>query len=322
MIRPLVALVVLSASTAVAQIRVSGRIVDETGMTPVQGASVRVTGSDTTMTTGPSGTFSFGGLIPGRMVLTVSAVGRRFVSMPLELLADTVVTIVMRPQVIALDPMVVRPGTIRIKGTTIDSLTGEYIWFAQAGIYPAETFVEASNGDFKFDKVAPGPVTIVVEAAEYLPAVIHLNARRDTSIRVKMLIDSIALRMIAHQVVRLANRADASPYVVQGYNRQQLERERTPAVGEFVYRKLFMTADERRRFAEMSADEACIFYDDRRIPPGMLNGILPDLVERVEVYRNGGMIRVYSKRYVRSLAAKELLPQATFIPTGLRPLCM
>lgn len=301
-------------------VRLSGRVVDEAGMAPVRGATVRVTGSDTTMTTGPSGTFSFAGLLPGRMVLTVSAVGRQFKSIPLEIYADTVVDAVMRPMVVTLDPMVVRPGGIRIKGTAVDSATGEYLWFALAGLYPAEVFYEASNGDFRFDKVAPGPVTIVVEAAEHLPAVIHFNARRDTTLRVKLAIDSVAIRMIGHQVLRLTERAASSPYVVLDYGRKDMERQRTATVGEFIDRQLFRPPGRKTRGGQ-SADDACVFLDDRKIAPGMLDGILSDLVERVELYRKGEMIRVYSRKYVRSLIAKDNLPKATFIPTGLRPAC-
>jgi hypothetical protein len=315
------ALAVLAASTAFAQVRVSGRVVDETGTAPVAGASVRVTGSDTTMTTGPSGTFAFGGLIPGKMVLTVSAVGRRFVSMPLELEADTVITVVMRPHVVALDPLVIRPGALNIKGTIVDSVTGDYLWFAQAGIYPGERWVNARNADFKFDKVAPGPVTIVVEAAEYLPAVISFDARRDTAFRVKLVIDTVARRMIARQINRLDERAEAQPYDIRAFTREDFDRERAESIGRFIGRQLFRPQFTQREQMAQSASDACVFYDDRRIPPQMLQGILPELVERVEFYRRGAMIRVYSKRYVRSLIVKEVLPKLTYIPTGFGPMC-
>jgi hypothetical protein len=319
-----VVLILVLAIPAIARaqvLRVSGRVVDETGTTPIRGVVVRLTGSDTTMTTGESGTFSFSGVIPGRLVLTASAPDRQFYSTPLELTSDTVLTIVMRrPRVVTLDTVRVRPGDLRIKGSARDSASGDYIWFAQAALYPEGRFVGASDGEFSFDKVNRGPVTIVVEAPEHLPRVVQLDLTRDTTIRVLMAVDSLALRMIAAQVTRLTTRSEASPFTTRGYNREDMAREHTGSIGEFIDRMMFKPPDPRRRAAQ-SADDACVFVDDRRVAPGVIDGILPELIERVEVYARGGMIRVYTKRYVMSLVGQENLPKPMYMPTGFRPTC-
>ncbi|HET9424428.1 MAG TPA: carboxypeptidase regulatory-like domain-containing protein [Gemmatimonadaceae bacterium] len=301
-------------------IRVSGQVVDETSRNPIQWVTVRLSGSDSTQTTGPSGTFSFAGVLPGRVTLTAAAYDREFVSASMTLISDTVLTIVMKPRVVTLDPMIVRPGFVRISGTVFAS-NGDPMLFAYVGLHPDGRYVDASNaGSFKFDKVATGPVTIVVEAIEHLPLQVTFTARRDTTLRLKLEADSVALRMIANQVVRLADRAEAEPYTIRTWNRELIERERRATIGETVDRMMVRPYDPGRR-AQQSADDACVFLDDRRIAPGMLDGLYPELMERIEVYRNGAMIRVYSKRYVMSLVAQANLPKVTYIPTGLRPVC-
>ena len=296
---------------------VAGRIVEETGR-PLPGATVTLTGRDTTLTTGPSGTFLFRDVIPGAMVLTVSAPGRQFRSISLNLSADTVLTIVMRPMVVTLDTMIVR-GTVRIKGMAVDS-AGEALWFARAALYPAGQFVEASNGAFRFDDVYSGPVTIVVEAMEHLPEVVQFTARRDTTIRVRMRVDSVAARIMKQQVDRVSRRSQAIPFTIRAYDRDLIERERRTTVGEVVDRMLLQSYDPRRR-AGLGPDDACVFKDDVRVPPGMLDALAPELVERIEVYRNGGMIRVYSKRYVMSLMARPDLPPILYVTSGFGPAC-
>ena len=298
-------------------VRVAGRIVEETGR-PLQGATVTLTGRDTTLTTGPSGTFLFADVIPGAMVLSVSAFGHQFRSMPLNLSADTILTIVMRPLIVTLDTMIVR-GNVRIKGTAVDS-AGEALWFARAALYPAGQFVEASNGAFRFDDVFAGPVTIVVEAMEHLPEVVQFTARRDTTIRVRMRVDSVAMRIMKQQVDRVARRSQAIPFTIRAYDRDLIERERRSSVGELVDRMLLRPYDPRRRAAQ-GPDEACVFKDDVRVPPGMLDALVPEVVERVEVYRNGGMVRVYTRRYVMSLMAKQDLPPILYVASGFGPVC-
>ena len=46
-----------------------------------------------------------------------------------------------------------------------------------------------------------------------------------------------------------------------------------------------------------------------------------EIVERVEVYARGGMIRVYSKRYVMSLMGQDQLRAVLYLPIGMRPVC-
>jgi len=288
------------------------------------GAIVRLTGSDTTMTTGPSGTFSFAGVIAGRVILTVAAPAYEFRSIPLELAADTVLTITMRLRTTSLDPMLVRPGSVKIKGSVLDSASGDAILFAQVTLFPQGSYVEASNsGRFTLDKVPTGPVMLVAEAVEHLPRTIQFDARRDTTVTMRLAIDSVAIRMKDRQVMRLNDRSYSQPYMIRSYNRQAIEQEGQAMLGYVIDRMMVKSPSSQERNARnvKSADEGCYFLDDKKVVFAVLDGQYPELVERVEIYGGGAMIRVYTKRYVLSLAGQPLLKKVTYIPTGMSVIC-
>jgi hypothetical protein len=61
-----------------------------------------------------------------------------------------------------------------------------------------------------------------------------------------------------------------------------------------------------------------------KVLPGVLAGMLPELVERVEIYgtpRRATMIRVYTKRYVSTLLGRETVPGVFFEGKGVTPQC-
>lgn len=299
-------------------VRVNGTVVNER-LEPIRGATLRLTGADSTLTTGPSGTFQFEGIFPSGMILTVSAPGYDFRSIPLSP-GNTTLTITMKSSITTLEKMVIRPKGVRIKGQVVDDKTGDALLFARVAIFPDGRTVDASNvGDFRFDSIQ-GTVTIVAEAIEHLPVQVQLNPSRDTSIKIRMPIDSVALRMIALQVTRLQKRSQAVPHTFKYADRERIQIESRTSIAEMVD-KLLIRPMNRRTLSSQSADDACVFYDDKKIAPGMLLGIYPELIERVEVYARGAMVRVYSKRYVMSLAGQEQLRKVLYLPIGMRPVC-
>ena len=311
---------VLIAATASAQTaRLSGRVVEEGRGTAVAGATVRLTGSMAHMTDS-TGRFQFVDVVPGRYIATISSIGYRLRTVEMTVNRDTNVVFHLARRVVSLDTMVVRPKYLRIKGTAVDSASGDYLLQAQATLYPGSKFVGAMNGTFTFDSVAPGPITIVVEGAEHLPARVEFDATRDTSFRVKMGIDSVALRMVAMQVRRLQVRMQSFPMTVRAFNRDRIMEHPVMTVGEFVDRSVHRLPNRAAR-AIQSAQSACVFVDDRKVEPAMIDGLLPELIERVEVYNNGSMIRVYTKRYVASLVARAGLGKATYMSIGTGVVC-
>jgi hypothetical protein len=312
--------IVFCTATLRAQpVRISGIVVDAR-LRPIAGATLRLTGADSAITTPPDGSFVFEGLFPNGLILTVSAPGYQYRSIPLGP-GNTALTITLQSSVITLDPMIVRPKTFRVKGQVVDAESRDALMFARVTLYPDNRARNANAvGDFRFDSVAAGTMTIVAEAMEHLPVAIQFTAMRDTSVKIRMPIDSVALRMMELQVGRLKKRAQGSEFTVKYADRKDIAREARSAISEMVEKLLVMRFD-RPRTMQKSADESCVFYDDRKIAPGMMFGIYPELIERVEVYNRGGMIRIYSKRYVMSLMAQDQLKKPVYLLTGLGVFC-
>jgi hypothetical protein len=310
----------LSPANAHAQaVRVNGTVVDA-ALKPIRGATLRLTGADSAVTTGTDGAFLFEGIFPNGMILTVSAPGYEFRSLPLSP-GNTTLTISMRSSITRLDAMIVRPKTFRIRGTVVDSASGHDLLFARVTLFPEARSTDASNiGDFRFDSVGAGPITIVAEAIEHLPVQVQFTASRDTNVKIRMPVDLVARRMIGVQAKRLEKRSYSTPLTVKSANRQDIAREARLNIGELVDKMLLQPWYPSRR-AGIPTDEACVFYDDKRVPPGVLDGIYPEVIERVEIYRRGAMIRVYSKRYVMSLMGQDQLKHVFYMQAGTGVVC-
>jgi hypothetical protein len=313
------AALLFAASASAQTARVSGRVIDGDRGTPIAGASVRLTGASM-RATDSLGRFEFTDVVPGRYIVTVTSIGYRLQSVHLTIQRDTALSISMTRRVVSLDTMVVRPKYLRLKGTAVDSASGDALMQAQATLYPGSRFVGALSGVFNFDSVAPGPVTIIVEGAEHLPVRLEFDASRDTAFRVKMAVDSVALRMIKLQVMRLQQRAQSAPYSVRSFNREAIGAHHVSSIGLFLDRKVTKPIPPRIK-ARLSAMDACYFIDDNRVEPAMFDSLEPELIERAEVYKDGGMVRVYTKRYVASLINKTGLQKLSYMPIGLRPSC-
>src|SRR5689334_16919576 len=226
----------------------------------------------------------------------------------------------MKASVTTFDPMIVRRKRFLMIGQDGYEKSCDAMLFARVTLYPKGVAVDASDvGDFRFDSIM-GRVTIVAEAMEHLPVQLQVNPSRDTSVKIRMPTDSVAIRMIAQQVTRLQKRSLAVPHNLKTADRDRIRIEARTSIAEMVD-KLLIRPMNRRTLTAQSADDACVFYDDKKIPPGMLLGIYPELVERVEVYARGAMIRVYSKRYVMSLTGQDQLRKVLYLPIGIHPVC-
>jgi hypothetical protein len=320
-------------------VRVSGVVVDERQL-PIQGATVRLTGEAST-TTRADGGFTFADAIPGRYLLTVSSIGFELRSIELTIARDTSLSIVMTRRAVTLDTVRIRPRNLRIKATAVDSSTGDFLLQAQATLYPGGMFVSGVSGVFVFDSVSPGPVTIIVEALEHLPARIQLDLARDTAFRVAMGLDSVALRMTDVQVKRLEQRTHGIPMLMKALNRDAIKRESASTLHELLTRRAFEDPQAARRAFVNPPEAGCYFVDDVKVSRGVFDAMLPELVERVEIYRSAGapapklsgrpkgernfgmvqMFRVYTKRYVATLPRQRNLPRIEFSGSGLSPTC-
>jgi hypothetical protein len=309
--------ILLFAATASAQTaRISGRVTDEGRGTPVSGATVRITGA-TAQVTDSLGRFQFAGVLPGRYIISVASIGYRLRTLEFTIGGDTTISIGMTRRVVSLDTMIVRPRYVRIKATAVDSASGDALMQAQATLYPGGRFIGARTGVFVFDSVPPGPVTIIVEGLEHLPARVELEVDRDTTFRVKMGVDSVFLRMVAMKVQQLKTRSMSVPRRVDALNRDAIMRQGATNLGELIGRRSF-----KGLVRPGTPLAGCEIVDEVEVVPGVVYFLLPELVERVEIYgsaRTPSTIRVYTKRYVASLLGKETVPGVFFKGKGVTP---
>jgi hypothetical protein len=272
-------------------------------------------------------------------VITATTVGHQLKAIDLFIRSDTTLTIVLSRRTISLDTVLVRPRNLRIKGTAVDSTSGDFLLQAQATLYPGGRFVGATSGVFTFDSVSPGLTTLVVEGHEHLPMRVELDLQHDTTFRIRLGIDSLAVRMTAMQVRRLEQRSRAIPMPTTALNREAIEREGATSLLELVTHRLYQDPGAVRKSFVKPPASTCYFVDDSRVPLAVLEGMQPQLVERIEIYRSGGppspslsggtgrnfgpanMVRVYTRRYVSTLARQKSLPRVFYVGTGLSPSC-
>lgn len=331
-----VALLVVAAAGQAQTVRISGTVVDER-QSPVSGATVRLTG-DASSTTSANGRFEFATAIPGHYVIAVTAIGYQLRTIDVSIVRDTNLTIVLNRRAISLDTMLIRPKYAQVKGRVVDSASGDFLLQAQATVFPGNLSIGATSGVFVFDSVPTGSTTIVVEAFEHLPRRIELDLTRDTILQVQLGIDSVALRMTAMQVKRLEQRSRSVPMPTTALNRDAVKREEAANLFELLMRRIYSDPYAVRKSFGNPQDATCYFVDDTKVGLSLLEGMQPELVERIEIYRSAGppapsfkgasgtnkgtakMVRIYTKRYVSTLPRQQTLPSIMFM-TGLGTAC-
>lgn len=283
--------------------------------TPIPGAIVSVDGIE--QRTDRLGLFRFDGLSTGRHVLAVRALGYLPVSRTISLRADSTLRVSLTPRPVVLDTMMVRGRTATVKITAVDARSGNSILRASATTYPGSQTVGGLNGHFTFPDIPVGStLQVSLEALEYLPVFLEIVPARDTSIKVSMRVDSVGIRMILVQVKRLERRAKGIPLSVDDLDRREIRESGVISVGEVILRRLPSPKSGPRKLPT-----ECVFLNDREIDSGLLMGLVPEEVERVEIFARGRMIRVYTTSYVSGLGGVETLPRPLHMGIGLGTVC-
>ncbi len=308
---PAVALAFLCAATAPAgartqQATVTGIVVEASESSSIGGATVRLSGSPPFFTV-MDGAFRFSRVAPGAHTLTVEAMGYRTRSLNLVIRGDTALTIEMEPDPIQLDSLVVEGGYVTIRGTVLDATTGQRVLLAQVTVSPGFPAVGAVSGEFAVHRVPKGEaVSVLVEAIEYLPARIALITEEDTTLSVELEPDPVGRQLIAQQVEKLEARSNAVPFLKDVIGRKDWAVAPNWSVYDFLRARL-----------GGSATIGCLVIDEvamnglaslgppgRRGDPGpaaFLQGLFAPEVERIEIYQRGGMVRVYTRRFVQAM---------------------
>jgi hypothetical protein len=284
----------------------------------IGGATVRLSGR-APFITGSDGRFRFGNLAPGEYTLTAEAMGYRSRSITLDVRGDTVVSIEMEVDPVRLDSLLVRPGTITLKGSVVDASTGRRIPEARvrAGAL-RETFTNG-GGAFRIKDLPRGhAIPVLVDAYRYLPGRISLITETDTTLNVELRPDSLGIRLFAAATRELDARTASVPLSVWALDRAFLDR--TPS------RSVYDVIKWRNGGRDFSTQ--CLFIDDRKqFGTDILFSYNASEVERIEVYRGSrmglrrlAMIRVYTQEFVaRHLGSSQPFQKILFVPGGIGP---
>lgn len=314
-------------------------VVRESGGAVIPFAIVRVEGGAST-TTDEQGRFVLPRTPAGAHVILVQAYGYRTRILDVLLRADTAITIELDASALALDSLRADARSITFRGTMRSASDGLPVMDAQVTLYPRGRTTGAISGTYRLLAPADELVTLVFEGVAHLPVRMHLSATQDTVVDVMMEVDSVAVRMMAHQVQRLTDRSTTVPSRLQYADREDVIRSGSGTVGELVRRYLprNVIPESPREWSRIGYD-ICIVVDDRSvIPLTELMVMQPDVIERVEMYgRSHGergkegetfnrtfsegrmgsvgshMIRVYTRRYVAQMAGRPL--PRIFFPT-------
>ena len=300
------AIALFSPAVAAAQgITISGVVTDALQSAPVAGATVTLTGLPSVLTDA-NGSFRLADATPGSHVLTVAAIGYRYVTIELAATADTVVRVALERLPQLLDPTIARAGNVRIAGSVRDAETLASVIAGSATLYPGGRSVGLLSGDFVFENAPQGDsVTLVIEALEYLPKRVTFVPGADTSLTIGLAVDSVGRRLIAQQVQRLVSRSRSAPRSLDDLNRDEIEKRNEPTVGDLIRHRL-PAGTVTDRWPHKSG---CIFFDDQPVGFDLLLTLPLEHIERIEIYGSrGSMIRVYSKRFVASLTREKTIP--------------
>jgi hypothetical protein len=229
-------------------------------------------------------------------------------SLELVVRADTILDIRLDPDPFPLDSVVVSTRRVTISGGIHDAATGlKLLQGAQVTVYPGSLVIDAVSGGFTLRNIPAGSrIGLLVEALEYLPATMEFVVQNDTAVTVALDVDSVAMRLVAQQVVRLEKRSMSIPHPIRAVNRDQIRQSGTLTMGELIRRMRPGSAPERRTIDPYNQ---CVLLDDTRVRFEDVASIPPELIERVEVIgRRGSMVRVYTRRHVARLMRIPRLP--------------
>jgi hypothetical protein len=291
---------------------VTGRVLEAGTDRPLESVDVRLAGA--VRVTDADGRFSFEGVPPGRHTLALSALGYRSQEVVLDVVGDTTLTIRLEVGPVPLDPVDVRSRFVDVRGRVRDAARDMSLRDAEV-VAGAERTTTGVGGRFRVRRVPAGePVVVQVRAFGYLPASVQLAPENDTTLDFELEEDPVTNRMIEQLVETIEIRSRALPYARRHIGRDELLRRRNFPVSDLL----------RFTFGPRIRRVQCVMIDDMQVPFGLeqLASYMAEELQYIEVIDGGGMIRLYTRRYVsRRLGPDVKLPPVLFVKTPTRPFC-
>ena len=294
---------------------VGGTVVDATTGAPVRVAVVSLDGTDARALTDAEGVFRLRAPSPGSYLLRVEGFGYRelrvtlVVSGPIDDLR-----IELEPLPILLDSITVGQRRVDVDGTVRDSALDVELIDVEVFVDGALAAVSNALGRFDLDDLwEDRPTRVGLRAFAYLPVDTVILPSEDLDVEFSLVADPLIEKMLATQVEQLQERMGGYRTIT----RPALDRE------DLLYWSRLSLLDALRA-ARMGG--RCVFIDEELMPPGWAQARLltlsPGQVHRVESLFDGGMVRVYTRDFVRRMLSGAVeLRRPVYVALTRPPLC-
>lgn len=274
-------------------VEVRGRVVDRSNGAPIERGTVRVDSASTSV--GSGGTFRLRVPVGARSII-VRALGYAPWQTTVRFERDTSITVDLEPRPFELDTVRAEARMVHANITIRDSANRQLVPDVEVATNIGGKKNSGHRGVVSVEVPIGDPIQAYFTAFGYLPVLLPLELRRDSSMTLWLRADPVVKKLIERQIGLLQGRMKGR--VATGKSimaREELVKVSDAGMYEVLKREGFL-----RRLA-------CVVIDDVQptIPVRFaLDAILPDRVERVErlVFGDGGiMVRVYTREYVRDL---------------------
>ena len=293
-------LLALVTTPAIAQnVTISGRVYDAASGAPVVGAGVSI-GGPLQLLTDESGEFRFTNARPGAHNLTIEALGYSRYTQLLQIRADTTLDIRLAVNPILLDSLRISARNIAVEGFITERETGKAVMDADVYATRGRSSRTKVAGRFEFGRVPAGvPFELLIYAFALEPVRLTILPERDTTLRIQMAPDTMVLRLVAQQNVRLESRLKDVVGKAISINRAELLR-----APEGNLHEVLAWIKETARYSFRNGT-MCTYVDEQLIGAQAIEMLYPEQIHRVEFYFDGAMIRVYTKRWIARLLGEE-----------------
>jgi len=296
-----------------------GAVVDRSSQEAISNATVRVAGR--TLLTDARGRFRFQDVPAGSVSLSVAAIGYLSLERTIVVTGDTAVILSLQVSPVELGPVTAEARHITVRGQVVEP-------DHQVGVIDTEVWLGGARdrtdllGRFRFNGVPAGvPVRLWTTAFGYLPVDIPFEASRDTTVRIVLQHDSVAVRMIQEQLARISRRSAARRYeFFEGLNRDDLLKGRDRGTFVDLLQNLAGT-NTVSRIACIVIDESEVYDSRTRVDGPLLRRragrlelapqippLLPDEIYHLELVAlpepfEPLVLRIYTRDFMQELVA-------------------
>lgn len=238
----------------------------------------------------------------------------------LDIWSDTTVTIILRIDPVLLPAVTARARKITVRGRVFEHGTGRPVTEGSVFVTPGRHTHTNLDGSFKFGDVpANVPVEFAVRAFSFEPFRFSITASKDTSVELHLDVDTTIQRLISEQHRKLDTRMIAVVGKAFSVPREEI-------LG-FVPANLFDAL--RGEFGILNRylrsghpQTLCVFVDEQLAPTNDPERFMfPQEIERVEIFEEGRMLRIYTRRYMERLITEPPAlgrPGYSEVPPGFR----